>query len=74
MFQQFESTVRRDYYQARNQLGSPGGVKSFLRGPKFFELCPIISNYMQLTFPGGETFFLRGALQSEMKCCATNIF
>jgi len=38
-------------HQARNQLGTPGGAKSFLRGPKFFELCPIVLNYVQHIFP-----------------------
>ena len=32
--------------QARNQPGTPGGAKSFLRGPKFL-------NYVQHIFPGG---------------------
>jgi len=27
--------------QARNQLGTPGGAKSFLWGAQFFKLCPI---------------------------------
>jgi len=27
-------------YQACNQLGTPGGAKCFLRGAKFFKLCP----------------------------------
>jgi len=28
------------FLQARNQLGTPGGAKSFLRDPKYFKLCP----------------------------------
>jgi len=32
--------------QARNQLGTLGGAKSLLRGPKIFNLCPIVTfNY-----------------------------
>jgi len=29
------------FAQARNQLGIPGGAKSFLRGAQIFKLCPI---------------------------------
>ena len=29
------------FTQARNQLGTPGGEKSFLRGAQIFKLCPI---------------------------------
>jgi len=32
--------------QARNQLGTTRGAKSFLRGTQFYELCPIVSNYI----------------------------
>jgi len=35
------------YRQARNQLGTPGGAKSFPRGPNFL-------NYIQNIFPGGR--------------------
>jgi len=42
--------------QARNQLGPPGGAKSFLRGAQIFELCPIASNCVQHIFPGGQKF------------------
>jgi len=41
-----------DLCQARSQLGTPGGRRVFLEGPKFFELCPIFSNYIQRVFPG----------------------
>jgi len=42
--------------QARNQLGTPGGVKSFLRGPQIFKLRPIVS--LCLThFSRGENNF-----------------
>jgi len=44
------------YTQARNQLATPGGAKSFLRGDKFFTLCPIDLNYFQNIFPGGGYF------------------
>ena len=36
--------------QARNQLATSGGVKSFLRGPKFF-------NYVQYFQTMSNTFF-----------------
>jgi len=42
--------------QAGNQLGTPGGAKSFQEGPNFCELCPIFSNYVQHIFPGGKNF------------------
>jgi len=40
--------------QARNQLGTPGVANSFLRGPKFFNLCPTFLNYVQHIFQGKE--------------------
>jgi len=46
--------------QARNQLGTPEEAKSFLRGAKFFKLCPIVSNYVRHIFPGGAKNFPRG--------------
>ena len=46
-------------HQARNQLGTPGGPRSFWEGPKFFKLCPIILNYVQHIFPGGGKKFCR---------------
>ena len=39
--------------QARSQLRTAGGEKSFLRGPKFFKLCPMVLNNVQHIFPGG---------------------
>jgi len=46
--------------QARNQLGTPGGAKSFLRGAKCFKLCPIVSNCVEHNFRrGGEIFCWR---------------
>ena len=44
--------------QARNQLGTPGGAKSFREGPKVLELCPMFSNYVQNIFPRGAKIFL----------------
>jgi len=38
--------------QARNQLGTPGAAKSFLRGAHIFKLCPLLLNYFQHIFPG----------------------
>jgi len=43
--------------QVRNQLGTPGGAKRFLRGAQFFELCPILLNYVQHIFIEGEKKF-----------------
>jgi len=51
---------RMNSIQARKRLRTPAGAKSFLRGAKFFELCPIFLNYVQHVFPGGENFS-RGA-------------
>jgi len=45
--------------QARHQLGTPGGAKSFLRGAQNLKLCPIVSNYIQHIFPGGGENFSR---------------
>ena len=44
--------------QARNQLGTTGGEKSFLRGGKFFEICPIVSKYVQHIFSLETQIFL----------------
>jgi len=44
-------------HQARNQLGTPGGAKSFLRWAQSFKLCPTGLNYVQHIFPGWEKFF-----------------
>jgi len=44
--------------QARNQLGTPCGAKSW-EGPKFFKLFPIFLNDVQHIFPG-ERIFPRG--------------
>jgi len=46
--------------EARNQLGTLGGVKSVPKGVQFFKLCPIVLNYVQHIFPGGLKFS-RGA-------------
>ena len=43
--------------QTRNQLGTPGGAKSFLRRDQIFKLGPIVLNYFQRIFPGGRKFF-----------------
>jgi len=48
--------------QARNQLGTPGGAKSFSRGPNFFKLCPIVLNYSM-----SNTFFQGGILQGRLR-------
>jgi len=38
-------------HQARNQLGTLGWQKCFLRGAQVFKLCPIVLNYVQQIFP-----------------------
>ena len=57
------SRVFRGFEQARNKFGTPGGAKSFLCGAQFFELCPIVSNYVQHIFLGGAKKIL-GAFAS----------
>jgi len=42
--------------QARKQPWTPRVAKSFLRGPKFFQLCPIVFNYARHISQGGEKF------------------
>jgi len=51
------SLLRHAMCQARNQLGTPGGRRVFWEWPKFFKLCPILSNYVQHIFPGGRKIF-----------------
>ena len=36
--------------QARNQLGTPGEAKSFLKGAENFKLCPVVPHYVQQNF------------------------
>jgi len=38
-------------------LGHQEGRRAFREEAKFFKQCPIVSNYVQLIFPGGQTFF-----------------
>ena len=45
-------------FQARNQFGTPGGEKSFLRGDSFSKLCPMVSKYVQHNFLVGTKIFL----------------
>jgi len=58
----YESEHSDTSIQACNQLGTPGGAKSFLGGAKFFELCPVVLNDVQHIFPGGSKIFLGGVL------------
>ena len=44
-------------FQARNQFGTPGGEKSFLRGA-VFKPYPMVSKYVQHNFPLGTKIFL----------------
>ena len=46
-----ELLTDRTFRQARNQLGTPGGAKSFPRGAKFF------LNYVQYFYTVSSTFF-----------------
>jgi len=56
-------------FQARNQFGTPGGEKSFLRGDSFLKLCPMVSKYVQHKFPVGTKFFLGGFAPSWLRTC-----
>ena len=47
-------------FHARNQFGTPGGEKSFLRGDSFLKLCPMVSKYVQHNFPVWTKIFLGG--------------
>jgi len=47
--------------QARNQLGTPRGAKSFLRGAQIFYTMSIGLNYVQNIFPPGAKNFLGGS-------------
>jgi len=52
------------FSQARNQLGAPGGVKSFLREAQISEkICPIIFNYANIFFQWGRNV-LQGRLRT----------
>jgi len=42
-------------------LGNQEGQRFFQEGPKFIELCPILSSYVQHIFPGGAKSFVGGA-------------
>ena len=48
--------------QARNQFGTPGGAKSFLRGAQIFELSPT-------HFPRGEKKFYWGISPPWLRAC-----
>jgi len=52
------ATNRNDPKQARNQLRTPGGAKSFLRGPNFSSIASTKTTVMHHIFPGGEFFLL----------------
>jgi len=42
--------------QARNELGTPGGAKSFPRGTQMFYTMSIVLNYIQHIFKGAKKF------------------
>jgi len=48
------------YWQARNQLGTPRGAKSFLRAAQIFKTMSNNFNYVLHIFPGGEKKFAGG--------------
>ena len=52
------------YKQARNQLGTPGGAKSFPRAP-----CPIFLSCVQQIFPGRAKKFLGGLRTPWLRAC-----
>jgi len=45
-------------FQARHQLWTPGGAKSFLGAGQCLKLCLIVSKYVQHIFPVGTKIFL----------------
>jgi len=51
-----QKNILKPNIQARNQLGTPGWEKSFLRGVQIFKLCPILSKYVQHIFQGERNF------------------
>jgi len=55
--QRAEIPERIDPKQARNQLEKLGGAKGFLKGPKFFKLCPMVLKYVQHIFQGRRKKF-----------------
>jgi len=48
------------HMQVRDQLGTPGAAKSFLREAQIFKLCPVVLTYAQHIFPEGERNFQEG--------------
>jgi len=50
-------------------LGHQEGRRVFREGPKFFELCPLFSNYIQHVFPGGTKNFLGGLRPPWLRAC-----
>jgi len=56
--QGIRKTKRLLDFQARNQLGTPGGRRAFEKGDTFLELCPIVSKYVQHIFPVGTKMFV----------------
>ena len=70
--QEKRKTKRLLDFQARNQLGTPGGgegAESFLKGEQIFELCEIVSKYVQHFFPVGAKTFLRGFCPPWLRAC-----
>jgi len=49
--------------QTRNQIGTLGGTKSFLRGAQIFKLCPLVLNYVQRIFQGAKKVSVHKPLQ-----------
>ena len=55
--------------RTRNQLGTTGAAKSFLRRAQNFKLCPMVLTYAQHVFPGGGEKFCRGFLVTGLNIC-----
>jgi len=56
LFHRIKTRRNNLHQQARNQLVTPGGAKSFLRGAKFFTRCPTDLNCVQNILLGANIF------------------
>jgi len=61
----------RSYLRSRpvTSLGHQEGRRVFREGPKFFELCPVVSKYIQQIFPRGVKKFLGGIRSPWLRAC-----
>jgi len=60
-------------YRPITSLGHQERRRFVWEGPKFFELCPIISNYNQHIFPGEAKNFLGGLRPWLRAWCVMNV-